>query len=160
MTLTKTSVESVLRGILNYASRPLSEFNKYEALDMFETLQETAHDTKHQQENFYRLALQTVRGKLDLPKEQFRSLLLRLLENKDHEKVFDIVCKVEKHYRRNNSEKPAATPYERGQVRNPREKRRCFYCQKPGHFKADCYQRKKDVQERQERKEGRNPMQN
>ena len=85
--------------IMAYASRPLPDFNKYEALDMLESLQLTAQDTKHDRQNFYRLVYQTVRGKLDVPRDQFRSLVLRLLGDKDHEKIFDCVAKVEKHYR-------------------------------------------------------------
>ena len=58
------------------------------------SLHMTAHDNKHEQGGFYKLALQTARRKADLPKDQFQVLLLRLLGNKDHEKVFDIVCKL------------------------------------------------------------------
>ena len=45
-TLTKSSVESSLK-IMDYVSRPLSDFNNYEALEMVESLQHTAQDTKH-----------------------------------------------------------------------------------------------------------------
>lgn len=68
--------------IMAYASRPLPDFNKYEALEMLELLQLTAQDTKHDHQNFYRLVYQTVCGKLDVPRDQFRSLVLRLLGNK------------------------------------------------------------------------------
>ena len=68
--------------IMAYAPRPLPDFNKYEALDMLESLQLMAQDTKHDRQNFYRLVYQTVRGKLDVPRDQFRSLVLRLLGNK------------------------------------------------------------------------------
>ena len=37
-----------------------------------------------------------------MPHDQLKSLILRLLGDKDHEKVFDIGAKVEKHYRRNS----------------------------------------------------------
>lgn len=80
-------------------SRPLSDFNKYEALETFEMLQNTLHDNKHQMESFYKAAYQTACERMDLPKDQFQSLLLRLIGDKDHEKVLDIVSKVEKHYR-------------------------------------------------------------
>ena len=42
---------------MDYASRPLSDFNKYEVLDMVESLQHTAQDTKHEQLNFLPLGL-------------------------------------------------------------------------------------------------------
>ena len=65
--------------IMAYASRPLPDFNKYEALEMLESLQLTAQDTKHDRQNFYHLVFRTVRGKLNVPRDQFRSLVLRLL---------------------------------------------------------------------------------
>lgn len=81
---------------------------------MLESLQLTAQDTKHDRQNFYRLVYQTVRGKLDVPRDQFRSLVLRLLGNKDHEKIFDCVAKVEKHYRsRDRAGTAAVSPYYR-----------------------------------------------
>ena len=75
-------------------SRPLSDFNKYEAVEMFELLQNMSHDNKHQMEGFYKVAYQTACERMDLPKDQFRSLLLRLIGDKDHEMVLDIFSKV------------------------------------------------------------------
>ena len=37
-----------------------------------------------------------------VPHDQLKSLILRLVGDKDHEKVFDITAKVEKRYRRNS----------------------------------------------------------
>ena len=39
------SVEAVVRRILEYTARPLIEFKKYEAVEMLETLQNTASET-------------------------------------------------------------------------------------------------------------------
>ena len=79
---------------------------------MFELLQNTSHDNKHQMEaGFYKVAYQTARERMDLPKDQFLSLLLRLIVDKDHENVLDIVSKVEKHYCRDVRGKSGATPY-------------------------------------------------
>ena len=47
-TMTKLSVEGSLKKIMDYASRRLSNFNKYEALEMLKSLQHTAQDTKHE----------------------------------------------------------------------------------------------------------------
>jgi hypothetical protein len=87
---------------MTYASRPLSEFRNYAALDMLEVLQNMSHDRKHEKQAYYRLVYQTARTKVELPHDHFRSLLLRLLGDKNHEKVFDTVAKVEKHYRQKN----------------------------------------------------------
>lgn len=87
---------------LSYASRPLSEFKTFEALEMLEALQNVSHDSKHDREAYYRSVYQTARSKVELPNEYFRSLLLRLLGDKDDERVFDTVTKVEKNIRRKN----------------------------------------------------------
>ena len=109
-TVTKSSVESSLKKIMDYASRPLSDFNKCEALEMLGSLQHIAQATKHERQNFYRLVYQKVRGKSDVPSDQFRSLVLRLLGDKDHEKIFDCVTKAEKHYRPRSSDGPQLYP--------------------------------------------------
>lgn len=56
---------------------------------------------------------------MDLPKDLFWSLLLRPIGDKDHEKVLDIVSKVEKHYRWGGLGKSGATPYERNTKQRP-----------------------------------------
>jgi len=73
----------------------LSEFNKFEALDM-EALQNMARDHGDTKAGCFGLAYQSARSKLDLPVEHFRSLVLRCVGDKDHSKIFDIVAKVEK----------------------------------------------------------------
>ena len=72
-----------------------------------------SHDNKHHMEGFYKVAYQTPRERMGLPKDQFSSLLLRLTGDKDHEKVLDIVSKVVKRYRQDGHGKSGATPYER-----------------------------------------------
>jgi len=100
------SVESSLKRIMDYASRPLSE-----ALKMLESLQHTVQDTKEEIQNFYRLAYQMACG------DQFRSLVLCLLGHKDHEKSFDCVRKEEKDYRpRSRDEATAISPYYGGKL--------------------------------------------
>ena len=61
-------------------------------------------------EGFYKVAYHTARERMDLPKDQFRSLLLRLIGDKDHEKVLDIVSKVEKHYCQDSRGKSGVMP--------------------------------------------------
>ena len=86
-----------------------------------------------------------------MPHDQLKSLVLRLLSDKDHEKIFDVVTKVEKHYRQKSRDGVTMTSCDRGnRGRNPRDSARncsagCYYCGKPGHFKVNCHQRKRDL---------------
>ena len=50
--VTKASVEAIVRWILAYTARPRTEFNKYEVLEMLETLQNTANDKHHEKSNY------------------------------------------------------------------------------------------------------------
>ena len=98
-TLSCASVEGLLTKIKNLASRPIVEFNKYEVLDLLEALKNTARDVCHEKEGYFRLVYETLRGKLDQPYQMFRSFLLPLLGDKDHEKILGIVAKAEKNNR-------------------------------------------------------------
>ena len=131
---------------------------------MLESLQHTAQDTKHERQNVYRLVYQTVRGKMDMPHDQLESLVLRLLGDKDHENIFDVVTKVEKHYRQKSRDGVTMTTYDKGnRGRNPRDSARnrsagCYYCSKPGHFKVNCHQRKRDLLAMEEKNGASQPL--
>ena len=102
--VTNTTPENLVERILTYATRPLSEFNKYEVVEMLEILHNKATDGDHDKKKYYRLVYQTVREKVDSSKDHFKDLVMRLLGDKDHERVLDIVCKVEKLNRKNSRE--------------------------------------------------------
>ena len=93
-TLTKSSVDNLLKRLMSLASRPLVEFKKYEALELVDALRNAVHDCKHEKEVYYRLVFETLQGKLDQPGDQFCNLIFPLLGEKDHEKVLDVVAKV------------------------------------------------------------------
>jgi hypothetical protein len=95
------------------------------------------HDTKHAKEDYYRLVYNTIRTKVHLPSEHFRSLILRLIGDKDHEKVFDIVAKVEKNFQPRGREREVSGAKAGG----AKPRLTCFYCQKVGHVKLHCYKR-------------------
>ena len=146
--LTKLSVTTVIKKMLDYAARPLSEFNKYEAIDILETLQNTSRDNQDEKREFYRLVYHTARGKVDLPKEHFRALVLRLLGDKDHTKVYEAVAKVEKAM---GSGSPWSVSSHRGRGSNIPYRGRgmrssapvqCYFCGKFGHIMARCYARR------------------
>jgi hypothetical protein len=113
---------------------------------MIEAIQCCAHDNNSEKEVYYRLFYQTTRDKLHLPTVHYRSLLLRLLGDKNYDKVCEAVSKVEKSYAhevRQERPKGSAIPIRSGHVSS--RILRCFYCQKPGHFKVNCYKMKNDL---------------
>jgi hypothetical protein len=136
----------MLKRIMNFASRPGAEFNRHEALEMVDSLKNAAHDAKHEKEGYYRLVYDTLRAKLTQSDEQFRQFLFPLLGDKDHEKVLDLVAKVEKK----NAREYTGASSEYGPMRRKASfaasgtSRRCFYCRQSGHFQAQCYKRKRD----------------
>ena len=146
--LTKSSVDNMLKRFMSLASRPLVEFNKYEALELVDALKNAAHDSKYEKEAYYRLVFETLRGKVDLPSDQFRNFIFPLLGDKDHEKVLDVEAKVEKSnlWQIQKSSGAGGVSKNRSYL-SSRPPRRCFYCNKPGHIKAQCLQRKRDFGE-------------
>jgi len=68
----RLSVDAVIRKFLDYAAQLLSEFNKYEAIDILETLQNTSRDNQDEKREFYRLVYQTARAKVDSPRNTSR----------------------------------------------------------------------------------------
>ena len=147
-TLTKSSVDNLLKRLMSLASRPLVEFNKYEALELVDALKNAAHDSRHEKEAYYRLVFEMPRGKLDQPSNQFRNFIFPLLGDKDHEKVLDVVAKVEKSnlWQIQKSSGAGGVSKNRSYL-SSRPPRRCFYCNKQCHIKALCLQRERDFGE-------------
>lgn len=140
-------MEGEIKKFLAYAARPLTEFKNYEALEMVEVIWNVAHDNHHAKEGYYRLVYETSRTKVNLSSEYFKDLLLRLVGDKEHEKVFDTVAKIEKTMQRRNGGRRSQgpQPFGNGRARVSQGGRPlCFYCNKPGHFRAQCNKRAAD----------------
>ena len=82
-----SSVERLLQKIQQLTARPVPDFSKYEALALVEALKNAASDVKNEQAGYYKLAYETLRGKISEPDEIFRNYLLPLLGDKDQEKI-------------------------------------------------------------------------
>ena len=79
--LTRPFVETILKRVTSLSSRPLSQFNKYEILELEESLKKAAQDTNHTKKH-YRVAYKTLRDNIDKPDDMFRDLVLPLLGDK------------------------------------------------------------------------------
>ena len=97
---------------------------------------------------------------MDLPKEHFRALILRLLGDKNHTKVYEAVAKVEKAMgtggpRSDSSHRGRTSdlPY-RGRGMRSSAPFQCYFCGKFGHIMARCYPRR-DMQQKPPATRGR-----
>ena len=147
--VTKALVEAVVRRKLAYTARPLTEFNKYETLEMLETLQNTASDKHPEKSNYYHLASQTAHSNINVPRLQFHSLVAHLIRDKDHEKVLDIESKVAKLYRQQSTPRRGnnySAPYRRPQWQQNNRVHlslvKCFDCGELSHYRANCPNKK------------------
>ena len=142
--VTNASPENLVERVLTYSPRPLSEFHKYDVLEMLETLHNKAADSNHEKRKYYRFVFYTAREKVETPKEQFKTLILRLLGDKDHERVLQIVAKVEKANREESTREIESRVG--GEARSSRSSHiRCFHCNRKGHVRANCPDRMSDL---------------
>ena len=77
--LTTLSVDSLPEKIRLLASRPIPEFNQFEAL------KKAAQDFKHEKAGYYKYTFQTLREKVAMPNDQFHNFLLPLSGDKEQE---------------------------------------------------------------------------
>ncbi len=67
------------------------EFNRYKALELFQSLHKMAHDLKHEKYQYYRVAY----NKVNESTAYFQEVLFALLGDKEQEKVMDRGSKVD-----------------------------------------------------------------
>ena len=135
--LTTSSVDNLLQKIRHLASCPVSEFNRFEALDLLEALKDAAQDAKDDKATYYKLIFETIRAKIDESNDHFRNFLLPLLGDKDQEKVLEVVAKVQKNNRQRQVKQNVRG--ERRGMLAPYTGVRCFYCGRPGHIQINCF---------------------
>ena len=145
--MSQPSVENLQRKLVALASRPVVEFNKHDALELLDSLRETARDAKHGKSQYYRAAYLALRDKMGESTAYFRELLLALVGDKDQEKVLERVSRVDKRLSRNVQEE-SRFPVKRFRgpfpSSSPMARQICYYCRLPGHFQAQCFKRRRD----------------
>ena len=133
--LQSRNVDSTIRKILSLV-RSHEPISKDILLDQLLNLKILAMETKHDKSSYYPAVFQAMKEKLRSPVDQFTRYLLVLLGDKDQEKVFEKISKVDKSFDR----QAPRTPYRRrGAMSNQGQRRiRCFNCQGFGHFARNC----------------------
>ena len=71
-------------------------FSKDQALDYLLSIRMVAKESNHPKAGFYEAVLRTMREKSRVPDDQFKRYLEVLLGDKDHEKVLEMMSKVDK----------------------------------------------------------------
>ncbi len=92
---------------MQYAFRQNSDFDKYKALEMIESLKNAALDVRDKKADYFSTVHSKLLERITKPTEQFKSYVLSLLGDRDYEKVVEAVSKVDKAF---TQETPVAPP--------------------------------------------------
>ena len=140
--LTTASLESLLGKMRLLCSRPIAELSSFDAMERLEAIKDAAHDGRSEKANYYRLTCETLRSKLHgCSDAQFCDYRLPLQRDKDQEKIFDIMAKVEKLNRKRQDE--SSSRPRRDAAPGPYKSLRCYYCSKFGHTRLNCCKKKR-----------------
>ena len=91
-------------------------------------------ETNHEKASYYPAVLQSLKDKVHVPVDQFKRYLLILLGDKDQEKVYERMSKVDKAFDR----KRAHGGLRGSRGGNALSRVRSYNCQAFGHFAWDC----------------------
>ena len=92
----KPSISDLKKNIVQYALRPLNDFDKYKAMDLIEQLKNVAVQIKDKKADYYITVYATLMEQLVKPAEHFRNYILSLLGDTDYKKVIEAVSKIDK----------------------------------------------------------------
>ena len=109
--------------------------------------------------SYFSAVFQSLKGKLLVSDDQFRRYLLVLLGDKEEERVFDKMSKVNKAFKSSARPESFREPRSFGQFRQRRAQMefiRCYACQGYGHYARNCRVRSRGGEEQTpEAKRGR-----
>ena len=131
--LQNDSVDGVLKKIIRDVNSH-ETFSKDVALDHVLNLKVVSKETNHEKASYYAAVFQAMKGKMQVPVDQFKRYLLVLIGDKDQEKVYEKMSKVDKSFDRNRSGA-------RDTFKTPKwgfNRIRCYNCQGFGHYARDC----------------------
>ena len=139
--LQEVNVEAILSKILLEARSKSLVFTKDSALEQLLNLKVVAMEAKHEKAAYFSAVFQSLKDKMSVPEEQFKRYLIVLLGNKEEEKVFEKIAKIDKSARRQPQPQPRGNSSPRGR---PLSSVRCFHCRGYGHYQRNCLERLRD----------------
>ena len=92
----KPPVADLKKSIIQYASRPPCDFDKYKALEFIGNLKDSAANCKDKKADYYASVHSKLMEGISKPIDQFRSYILALLGDRDYEKIVESLAKVDK----------------------------------------------------------------
>ena len=96
---------------MQYAFRQNSDFDKYKALEMIESLKNAALDVRDKKADYFSTVHSKLLERITKPTEQFKSYVLSLLGDRDYEKVVEAVSKVDKAFTQVTPVAPPIPPH-------------------------------------------------
>ena len=102
----KPSIASLKKAVTQYCLRPLSDFDKYKAVDMVEQLANVSLQVKDKKADYYATVHSTLQERISKSAEQFKSYVLSLLGDREYEKVVESLAKVDKAFNQDTTSSP------------------------------------------------------
>lgn len=137
---TSESSESALAALRRHVSRPSAMFDRFEALDLLQSLVRLARYESHQKADEYAAALDEIRSRSDvLEHSQLQRLYLGLIGDPVRAKI----AKEANTILKGVGKAPPPSPGYRSVVRRPspyppQQSVQCFRCLRWGHYARTC----------------------
>ena len=139
-----SDIDAQIDRLSSYGLRHATDFDKYSALSMAESLASDAKQHNHPKASFLAVASQTLRGHLQKPTKLFQAYFLALFADKEYSQILDRISMVDKSFRADTTQSVANfqdMPCPSGRGSNRLRRIVCFYCGLPGHTAPRCFRR-------------------
>lgn len=133
----RRSTEDALITLRRHLNRPLNMFDRYEAVELLQSLVRLARNEAHKKADTYAATLDEVKARADLlDKESLQRLLVGLLGDPVRAKVAKEATSILKSFYGASVAPSRGFRYSRPK---PRGNTRCFNCNRFGHMARECF---------------------
>ena len=94
-----SDIDAQIARLSSYGLRHATDFDKYSAPSMAESLASDAKQHNHTKASFLAVASQTLRGHLQKPTQLFQAYFFALFAAKEYSQILDHISKVNKSFR-------------------------------------------------------------